>query len=277
MVFQAKLLYSVRSGDPMDHPGVGGGPNLEGVVVKNIIPTGYSPPIQGEGTLHVFRKYFIQVTDFDDKNEINGLKIFFQNMSNHDHVLIAPTKDRHDAIDTSRSAFHGDLSEVPWTNQIGRGGSKRMPDFRHAHGESNAISIYNNDGIEGGPVRVSNSIDEAVPFWLMYKLDENMTVNPENFSYSFTFGADGGTSGISGFSVTHGIPIQFSGNPNITGAVTINSNNSINLIDEFGSNTLSGLPLEINLSGGSNLDTAKLKIISGDHVFGIGVRRLNFS
>ena len=266
MALTVAFWHSMLSGAAGDR-GIGGGPADE-YPASTIVPVDITPPYGGQGRLHVFRKYFLNITSFVEganaHTTADNVKLFLGACSSPEHLHMAATPDRSDALE-GEGVVYGDISEITWVQDSGREVNlKRMPPFQPVAGRSHAITLYSNDSVEGGTVTVSTDIDDAVPFWVMFRLDENIE-GGDHFHYTLNIVAEGASGSV--FEASYGIPMMF-GYGTATGVVEIDYHNGINLRDEYGNTTYAGDPLMLTLSGAGDLNTARLLVVSGDMTTG---------
>lgn len=99
---------------------------------------------------------------------VPDVKIYISNESTPGRVEIAATPNYEDSM-TGTSSMYGE-NEIGWTEN---GLAVSNPTFVSPKGRRNAVTLYNDDGVLGGPVKIGDNYNYSVPFWVRYKIDEN--------------------------------------------------------------------------------------------------------
>ena len=102
---------------------------------------------------------------------VRNVRIFVANENNPFRTELAATPNQLDYM-TGASLIDGSQTGAVWAQA---GVVTDSPVFRRARGVSESIQLYNNSGELGGPIGISTSSDDAVPFWIRIRLDENTT------------------------------------------------------------------------------------------------------
>ncbi len=101
---------------------------------------------------------------------VNNVKIYIQNISTPTRIELASTAYLNDTI--SGASTVNSEGDVNW---LSSSLSVSDPEFAKAKGRKQAITLYNQDGVYGGPVIVDDDYTKSIPFWVKYRIDENIS------------------------------------------------------------------------------------------------------
>jgi len=99
---------------------------------------------------------------------VNNVKLYIRNQSAPGRIEIASTPYLNDTI--SGASIVNSIGNVQFIENVV---TLPTPNFRSPKGRNNAITLYNDQGILGGPVKIGEDINYSVPFWVKYRIDEN--------------------------------------------------------------------------------------------------------
>lgn len=102
-------------------------------------------------------------------NTVRNVRIFIANENNPFRTELAATPNLSDYM-TGSSIIDGSQTGAVWAQN---GVATNSPVFRRARGVSEAVTLYNSDGELGGSIPLSTSVNDAIPFWVRIRLDEN--------------------------------------------------------------------------------------------------------
>jgi hypothetical protein len=143
--------------------------------VGEIMSDDITAPYHGQGTTWVYNKYFLNLTG---GGTVSDVKLYLNASTNPEQTMFATTAYADDCYSGVR-AVYGDQSNVIFYEN---GLETQRPDFVHAHGEPEALLLYNSSGELGGNITATAGTGNAVPVWVARKLDEHIPSGNTHFS-----------------------------------------------------------------------------------------------
>ena len=157
------------------------GGEVTSTVVDDITTGDLVAPPHGEGSAWTYDKYFLNLTG---GGTVNNVTLYVVASTHPEQVLFANTPYANDFLSGDRTNY-GDQSEL-----IFYSGDTLVdrPDFVSAHGEPDALALYNQSGVLGGDVLAEPGTGNALPFWIARRLDEHIPSGETYFSVEVAYG-----------------------------------------------------------------------------------------